>query len=168
MSKIVELPRGRGYAAIGLFHPKATNNVGAVMRAAWVYDARLIVTTGNRYRPVSTDTMNAYKHIPLIQADDLFSALPYSCVPVAVDLIEGAVPLPLYNHPERAFYIFGPEDGTLGKHITDRCRNTIVVPTRGCMNLAAAVNVVLYDRMAKRWNKRAEQDEPIAALSALA
>lgn len=165
MSRIVDVPFARGYAAVGLFQPKDTHNVGAVMRAAWVYDARLVVTTGRRYRPVSSDTMRSYKHIPLLQVDDLFSVIPYDCVPVAVDLLDGAEALPTYRHPERAFYIFGPEDGTLGAGITDRCRDAIIVPTRGCMNLAAAVNVVLYDRLSKRFNRRWEADLPLGALS---
>lgn len=165
MGKIVDLPRGRGYAAIGLIQPKDHNNIGSVLRAAWVYDAAMVVTTGRRYIEASTDTMKGHRHFPLINVDDLFSVIPFGCVPIAVDLIEGAIPLPEYNHPERAFYIFGPEDGTLGKQVTDRCRNIIAVSTRGCMNLAASVNVVLYDRAAKRYPRRAESDAPLAALS---
>ena len=34
------------------------------------------------------------------------------------------------------------------------CEETIYIPTEGCMNLAATVNVVLYDRMAKGLNTR--------------
>lgn len=142
----------RGYAAIGLHQPKTTENVGSALRAAWLYDAAMIVTTGNRYKPVCTDTMKSYRHIPLIQTDDLFSALPYNCVPIAVDLLEDAQPLPSYKHPERAFYIFGPEDGTLGKKITSCCRDKIYIPIKSCMNLAATVNVVLYDRLVKHSN----------------
>jgi tRNA(Leu) C34 or U34 (ribose-2'-O)-methylase TrmL len=59
------------------------------------------------------------------------------------------MPLPGYKHPERALYIFGPEDGTLGHDVLDWCRDVVYVPTNGCMNLAATVNVVLYDRMTK-------------------
>lgn len=140
----------RGYSAIGLHNPKTPANVGSVLRAAHCYDAALIAHTGNRYRKAPTDTMHAYRHIPLIMVDDLFSVIPYDCVPVAVDLLDDARDLTKYTHPERAFYIFGPEDGTLGKHITERCRDRIFVPTRHCMNLAACVNVILYDRMAKR------------------
>jgi tRNA(Leu) C34 or U34 (ribose-2'-O)-methylase TrmL len=94
--------------------------------------------------------MKAYRHIPTVRVDDVFDALPFDCVPIAVDLIDGAVSLPAYKHPERAFYIFGGEDRTLGKRIADRCRDVVFVPTDRCMNLAAAVNVVLYDRMTKR------------------
>lgn len=41
------------------------------------------------------------------------------------------------------------EDGTLREKILSRCRDRVMIPTNGCMNLAATVNVVLYDRTAK-------------------
>jgi len=141
----------RGYAAIGLFKPKAPVNVGSVLRAAWCYDAKLVISQGLRYKRAATDTQNAYKHIPFIEnVDNLMDNIPYDCVPIAVDLIDGAESLVEFKHPERAFYVFGPEDGTLGKQITDRCKHTIYIPTNFCMNLAATVNVILYDRMAKK------------------
>jgi len=46
-------------------------------------------------------------------------------------------------------YIFGPEDGTISQAVIDRADAVVYVPTIGCMNLAATVNVVLYDRLAK-------------------
>lgn len=141
---------GRGYACIGLNRPKDSNNIGGVLRAAGCYSADLIAVAGARYRRSATDTQAAYRHIPLIHTDDLHLVVPFDCVPVAVDLIDGATPLQEYKHPERAFYIFGPEDGTLGKSTTDWCRDVVYVPTSYCMNLAATVNVILYDRMAKR------------------
>lgn len=155
----------RGYACIALHMPKTAVNIGSALRAAHIYGARLIVTSGRRYSPVSSDTTKAYRHVPFLQADDVFEVIPYDCVPVAVDLVEGARALPAYHHPERAFYIFGPEDGTLGRKITDRCRDKIMVPTAHCMNLAAAVNVILYDRMCKAYPKTRESDPPITALS---
>ena len=140
----------RGYAAIGLHRPKTPENVGSVLRAAGVYGASLVATSGIRYRRSRTDTMKAYRHVPFLEDVDLHSVIPFDCVPVAIDLINGAKSLFDYVHPERAFYIFGPEDSTLGKQITAWCRDTVYVPTRGCMNLAACVNVVLYDRMLKQ------------------
>lgn len=140
----------RGYAAIGLHMPKTPANVGGVIRAAHCYGAALVVTTGQRYTRAPTDPQKGYRHIPLVHADELHAVVPFDCVPVGVDLVEGARPLQAYTHPERAFYIFGPEDGTLGPSITSWCRDVIYIPTRHCMNLAATVNVVLYDRMAKR------------------
>lgn len=139
----------RGYAAIGLHMPKTASNVGSVLRAAHCYGAAMVAQTGNRYRYASTDTSKAYRHLPLLKVDDLHSVIPHDCVPVAVDLLPNAQSIVDYKHPERAFYIFGPEDGTLGQAITGYCRDIIFVPTAFCMNLAVTVNVVLYDRFAK-------------------
>lgn len=140
----------RGYAGIGLDNPKSAVNVGSVLRAAGVYDAAFVAAAGRRFGSARTDTMKSHKHLPFLRPENLRDVIPYGCVPVAVDLIEGATPLHEYEHPERAFYIFGQEDGTLGERITSWCRDTIYIPTNGCMNLAATVNVVLYDRLCKQ------------------
>lgn len=140
----------RGFAAIGLLRPKTPANIGGAMRAAHIYGAAMVAVQGER-TPVTSciDTTKAWRSVPVLRADDLFSLCPYDCVPIAVDLVEGAHPLPNFVHPQRAFYIFGPEDGTLGRATLDRCAVRLMVPTRYCMNLAATVNVILYDRMAK-------------------
>jgi len=155
MSNPTIIGRVRGFAAIGLHTPKDHHNIGSVLRAAGCYGAAMVAATGRRYQRARTDTQAAYRHMPLLQVDDLFSVIPHDCVPVAVDLVPGAVALPEYQHPPRAFYIFGPEDGTLGRAVVDRCRDTVMVPTAFCMNLAACVNVVLYDRMAKDLRREA-------------
>ena len=139
----------RGYCGIGLDNPKSNINVGSVIRAAGVYGAAFVAASGGRWSSDKTDTMKHYRHLPLMRPNDLFDLLPYDCVPVAVDLIDDAIPLPDYKHPERAFYIFGAEDATLGHRVLSRCRDVIYIPTNGCMNLAATVNVVLYDRLCK-------------------
>lgn len=141
----------RGYSAIGLDNPKSAVNVGSAMRACANYRASLLAVAGSRYQRCATDTMESYRHLPVLHnQQDLRSVIPFDCVPVAVDLIEGATPLPEYKHPERAFYIFGAEDATLGARVLNWCRDVVYVPTYRCMNLAASVNVVLYDRMVKR------------------
>lgn len=141
----------RGYAAIGLDNPKTCANVGSALRAASVFGAAMVVASGIRYRRAGTDTPAAYRHLPLMTCADLHDLIPYDCIPVAVDLVPGALSLCSYVHPERAFYVFGAEDATLGERVLSWCRDVVYVPTPGaCMNLAAAVNVVLYDRMTKR------------------
>jgi len=140
----------RGFASIGLVRPKSHHNVGSVLRAAFCYGAAMVAIQGDRSDVRShLDTFKAWRHIPVLRGDDLHAMIPFDAVPVAVDLVDGASPLPAYQHPQRAFYVFGPEDGTLGRAILDWCPHRVMVPTRECMNLAAAVNVVLYDRLAK-------------------
>lgn len=149
-SNILKPNVSRGYACIGLDNPKSLVNVGSALRAAGCYGASFVAATGGRYGVCPTDTMKQYRHLPFFRINNLKDLIPYDCVPVAVDLIEGARSLKDYTHPERAFYIFGAEDATLGERVTSWCRDTIYIPTNGCMNLAATVNVVLYDRFFKR------------------
>ena len=56
---------------------------------------------------------------------------------------------PFLDQPDNVIYSFGPEDGTLSQDVIDKADALVYVPTNGCMNLAAAVNVVLYDRLAQ-------------------
>ena len=144
----------RGFAAVVMVNPKTRENVGSALRAAGCYDVSLVVVSGMRpdhyMGRICTDTQKAYRHIPTLRVPDVFDAVPFDCVPIAVDLLPNAKSLVEFHHPERAFYIFGPEDGTLGAAITNRCKYAVQVPTRYCMNLAATVNVILYDRLAKQ------------------
>lgn len=140
----------RGYAAIGLHRPRDAKNMGEVLRAAGCYGASLVAVAGRRFEHTRTDTQKAWRHMPVIEAADLVSVVPFGCAPVAVEFIATARPLPAYTHPERAFYVFGPEDGSLPEALLAQCQDVICIPTHFCMNLAATVNVVLYDRMVKR------------------
>ena len=133
--------------AVGLDNPKTSINIGSALRAVNVYGGSMLAVSGHRYKVSATDTMSTHKEIPLIQVGNLHDAIPYNCVPVAVELVEGAQPLPEYEHPNNAFYVFGAEDATLGKRVLEWCRDVVYIPTNGCMNLAATVNVVLYDRL---------------------
>lgn len=142
----------RGFSAVAVDNVKSAFNAGGVLRAAGCYDAGLVVFSGRRVKPgqMITDTNKEWRHRPAVWADDVFDSIPVGAVPVAVDLVPGAVPLHHFQHPPSAFYIFGAEDNTLGRRILERCRHKVYVPTLRCMNLAATVNVVLYDRCVKR------------------
>lgn len=139
----------RGYAAIGLDRPKDTANLGGVLRAAQCYGAAMVMMMGARMGRYSTDTMKAYRHLPCVEVDDLLKHCPYGAEPIVVELCERAKPIFTFTHPHSAFYIFGPEDGSVKKELVERVGRVIYIPMNGCMNLAATVNVVLYDRLAK-------------------
>lgn len=135
-----------GYAAIGLHNPKDILNIGEALRACGCYGASMIAVSGKRYSRAKTDTQAAHRHMPLIHCEDLELVIPFGATPIAIDLIEGATLLAEFEHPKSAFYIFGPEDGTLD---ISWAKETVYIPTKYCMNLAATVNIVLYDRQAK-------------------
>jgi len=137
---------------IGLIDPKSPTNVGSVMRAAGCYRADLVRYTGSRFERAvqyQTDTKNILDKIPLVREDNLLNDLPSTMKVVCVELAEGATSLPEFVHPEQAIYIFGPEDGSIPQSVIDKADHVVYVPTIGCMNLAASVNVLLYDRLAK-------------------
>ena len=140
----------RGYAAIGLDRPKDTANLGGVLRAAQVYGAAVVMLSGGRMGKYATDTMKAWRHIPCVSVADLWDSIPFAAQPVVVELCPRAKPIFDFVHPHSAFYIFGPEDGSVSKHHVERAPHVIYVPMEGCMNLAATVNVVLYDRLCKQ------------------
>lgn len=140
------------HVTIGLSNPKSPTNVGAVMRAAGCYQVDDVRYTGERYdRAVKfqTDTKKVANKIPLTSIDCLLDGLPEDMKVVCVELAEGAISLPEFQHPDKAIYVFGPEDGSITQQVADRADHVVYVPTVGCMNLAATVNVLLYDRLAK-------------------
>lgn len=139
----------RGYSCIALFNTKESKNIGGSIRAAYCYQSSLIIISGNRYRHMPDDTTKAFRSIPLIQTNNLFDCIPYDCKIIGVEITEKSRDIFKFTHPERACYIFGPEDGSLPEEILNKCNYVISIPTKCCMNLAATVNVVLYDRLLK-------------------
>ncbi len=146
---------------IGLSNPKSPTNVGAVMRAAGCYGVNNVFYTGTRYdraMKLNTDTKQASNNIPLVQLTHLLDNKEDDIQVVCVDLVEGAIPLPNFIHPKKALYLFGPEDGTLKQQLINQADAVVYIPTIGCMNLAATVNGLLYDRLCKSANFETDND----------
>ncbi len=151
---------------IGLYNPKSPTNVGAVMRAAGCYEATQVRYNGTRYSRAAkfqTDTQQANERIDLIEMDDLTAELDNDVDIVCVELAVGATALPHFVHPKKAVYLFGPEDGSLPQDVIDKAQHVVYVPTTSCMNLAATVNVVLYDRLAKTLGAIDDHQQVIAS-----
>lgn len=137
---------------IGLSNPKSPSNVGSIMRAAGCYGVDSVRYSGVRYERAAKfqeDTKHAARRIPLLGVESLTENLSEGTKIVCVELARGATPLPEFCHPAKALYIFGPEDGSITQEVLDQADAVVYIPTIGCMNLAATVNVVLYDRLAK-------------------
>ncbi len=139
----------RGFAAIGLYSPKDGANVGGAFRAASCYGADLIVLDKPRWIRHATNTTKAHLHIPT-QVGPVLELRPFNCPMVVIEIVDGATDIREFHHPERAFYVFGPEDGSVPKDVVAAAQHVVSIPTEYCMNLAATVNVVLFDRLCKR------------------
>jgi len=146
---------------IALTNPKSATNVGGTMRAAGCYDAQKVVYSGERFNRavrLAADTQKIHEIVPLAHYDDLLDALEPGMKLVCIDLIEGAIPLPNFEHPDNAMYLFGPEDNTIKQKVINKADAVVYIPTIGCMNLAASVNVVLYDKLAKSKQHQADDE----------
>ncbi len=142
--------------SIGLSNPKSPDNVASIMRAAGNFRVNRVFYTGERYpRAVRLNpnhpniSRKVSKSVTLEGVDCLISRIPPHCSMVCVELVENAISLADFKHPENAYYIFGPEDGTISQDVINKADAVVYIPTQGCMNLAATVHVVLYDRLAK-------------------
>jgi tRNA(Leu) C34 or U34 (ribose-2'-O)-methylase TrmL len=156
--------------AIALCNPKYARNVSMIVRLASCYGIKQVWFSGDRVslddpsknvdyaekvksRPKNRlpreERMKGYSEVELRQYDYFFDHFP-DAVPVAVELRPHATRLHLFEHPENALYVFGPEDGSLNRLIATRCHQFVVVPTRHCLNLATTVATILWDRHFKR------------------
>lgn len=155
--KRADLAAGRGFACVALDRPADPVNVGHVLRAALCFQARMIIlgqaSADINVRRLPTDPTRAYRHVPVLEVDDLLTAAPRDTALVAVEIVPDAVQLPDFVHPERACYIFGPESGSISDRILARSDHRVQVPTAVSMNLGMTVGVVLYDRCSGRWQR---------------
>ncbi|MFV0573987.1 MAG: RNA methyltransferase [Vibrio sp.] len=159
---VVDVKKSDNKVTIGLTNPKSPSNVGAVMRAVGCYRADAIRYTGERFERASkfhTDTKSMAQKIPLDRVENMLQDLDADTKIVCVELVEGAIALPDFVHPEKAIYVFGPEDGSIDQEVVSKADAVVYVPTVGCMNLAASVNVLLYDRLAKAHHAKPESVE---------
>ncbi len=83
--------------------------------------------------------------------DDLRAHLPYACSLVGVEIVEEAIYLPRFSHPERACYLLGAEDYGLPREVVACCEHAVRIPGAAyCLNLATAAAIIMYDRVSKR------------------
>jgi tRNA(Leu) C34 or U34 (ribose-2'-O)-methylase TrmL len=154
--------------AIVLHMPKYPHNVGQVVRLASAYGIAQVWYSGDRIRQAigerlpREERMRRYEDVLLVNHPDplarLSAALP-DARPVAVELRPNSESLVDFIHPDGLaegdrqhgppIYVFGPEDGSLPGPVVKRCHRFVVIPSFECLNLAASVATVLYDRMSK-------------------
>ncbi|MBX7146489.1 MAG: RNA methyltransferase [Alphaproteobacteria bacterium] len=141
----------RGYFAIGAENISKSMNLGALLRTANAFGASFTFTIGSSldWRSIQqSDTSHAVEHCPVYKwksIDDM--DLPIGCQLVGVELVDRAINLPSFRHPQRAAYILGPEKGNLSGEILAKCHHIVRIPTDFCINLSLAGALVMYDRM---------------------
>jgi tRNA(Leu) C34 or U34 (ribose-2'-O)-methylase TrmL len=148
-------------AAVLLIDPKYGHNLGSAVRACAVFGVPECRWTGWRgardaeARLPREERLRDYRRkVAFGSAVDGDRPIDWfagrGLTPVAVERRQGFEVLGGgFLHPERALYVFGPEDGDLERGTLGACHRFVTIPG-GCLNLGAAVNVVLYDRQRQR------------------
>ena len=142
-------------STIFLENPKYPHNVGGAIRAASCYGVDTVAWSGDRVTNDPTERlpreerMRGYKDVNQLYIPENPKLQSLGKPIICVELLHGAVPLPHFEHPTDAVYVFGPEDGSVSKGLRSACHQFVFIPTRHCLNLAAAVYTLLYDREIK-------------------
>lgn len=139
----------RGYFEIGMFQPKTHENLGTLWRSAYQLGAAGIFTIGRRYQRQASDTLKAWRHVPLRNYESFeqfHAAMPHDCPLVAVEM--GGTPLPTFRHPQRAIYLLGSEDSGLPPSVLAACHQLVSLPSvnANSYNVAVAGSLVMFHR----------------------
>jgi tRNA G18 (ribose-2'-O)-methylase SpoU len=140
----------RGYFGIGAEGISKPMNLGNLIRSAHAFGASFVFLIDAHHTAASalSDTSQAERQLPLYSfasAGEL--TLPRGCALIGVELLDEATLLPSFRHPLNAAYVFGRERGSLSSTMAARCDHLVRIPTRFCINLAAAGAIVMYDRL---------------------
>jgi tRNA(Leu) C34 or U34 (ribose-2'-O)-methylase TrmL len=147
---LTKTTRPLGYLGVGIYNSKRTYNFGALIRAARVFGADFVFSVGHR-NPQEQSSIGIELTLPVFHFNTLelfVASIPANAQLVCVELTPGATEIRSYQHPSRAVYLFGPEDGTLPASIM-RKHDTLILPGAIPLNVAMAATVVLYDRLMK-------------------
>jgi tRNA(Leu) C34 or U34 (ribose-2'-O)-methylase TrmL len=166
----------RGYFGVGVWKPKAAVNVGTLWRSCQCFGASFFFTIRERFPEKARinmvradpalgqpgDTTRAWRHVPYLafeDLEDLRHSVPLAKI-VAVETGVGEPPDDLFRfeHPSRAIYLLGAEDGGIPREVLAGCDYVVEIPSSHCLNVAVAGSIVIYDRCLKQhfW---AQQEE---------
>ena len=138
------------YFEIGVYYPRNSANIGTLWRSAYQLGAAGIFTIGRPYKRQTSDTADTLFHIPLrhyANFEEFLAARPVGAVLVGIEM--GGEPLAHFQHPERAIYLLGAEDGGLPPKILKACNSVVAIESERSQsfNLAVAGSIVMYHRL---------------------
>lgn len=146
--------------AVIMTNPKYAHNVASAIRCCSCYGLDTVIWTPDRSgdlrvnpeqmeRLPREERMKGYKSVYWEANKRPFDLFP-DAIPVCVELVPHAENLAQFSHPEKAVYVFGPEDGSVPQVFRKFCHRFVFIPSAHCLNLSVALGTVLYDRRAKR------------------
>ena len=142
----------RGFFAIGIENGKFSVNLGTLIRSAKLFNASFVFTIGKRYKKEASDTMKAYRHLPILFFEDVQTfknTLPKNTKIIGIEMTQDAIDIVNYVHPENAVYLLGSEDKGLSKEAMAICDEIIRINTRYSLDVSVAGSIIMYDRILK-------------------
>lgn len=163
-----------------LYDPKYIHNLGAAIRSCACFGISRLYWTGSRLdfstnshkwrkrlaRIPREERLRGFRSVRFQRHDRPFDLFPPHAIPICVE-VQPSQSLRTFEHPEPPYtpvYIFGPEDGHVPASIRALCHRFVHIPSHHCLNLAAAINIVLYDRRIKRQALGLEPDLPVESM----
>lgn len=156
--------------AVILSRVKYPHNLAAAIRASACFGIDKLYWTGQRFnfedgqRLPREERMKGYRNVEFRPTERPFDLLSSDMVPVCVELVPNASELTFFEHPKNAAYVFGPEDGHVPQSFRGLCHQFVYIPANHCLNLAAAINVILAHRTLQRIARGL--DEPLSPVIA--
>jgi len=146
-----------GYFEIGIYHVKSEVNIGTLWRSAYQLGASGIFTIGKRYQKQSSDTLKAFRHVPLRHYEtfeDFNRNRPYGAILIGIEM--GGGNLSDFAHPKSAIYLLGAEDHGLPDEILNQCQTIVSLQAinQPSYNVAVAGSIVMYHRLYCCSNRR--------------
>lgn len=152
MAKLKQTYVNEGFFGIGVINNVTELNIGTLWRSAYILGASFIFTVDKKYKPQCSDVTKAWTKIPLFHYNDmeeLKENLPFSTQLIGVELVDDAIPLIDFEHPQRAAYLLGNEQIGLSQRVLDQCQSVIKLPGNFSLNVAVTGSIILYDRTTK-------------------
>lgn len=145
----------RNFFGVGIYHGKTYQNLGSLLRTAYMYGASYAFTIGARYSEQRTDVGKVSRHCPVFNYkdfDDFYSHIPQNSDLVAVEMGERAKPMELFTWPPRPIILLGAEDIGIPETELKKCRFIVNISTKKpiSINVACAGSMAIYDYHAKR------------------
>ena len=133
---------------ICLYSPKNIENWGSILRVAYNFNVDFVCTIKARYTRQSRDTINFKYQKPIFRfdsTDQFLDHYPKECGLVNVEILPQSLSLESFSHFKNAIYVFGPENGSIPKDLTES-RTCIKINSNQCLNQAMCAGIVMFHR----------------------
>ncbi len=124
-------------------------NMGTIVRSANAFGVRRVHIIGRRqWNKRGAMMTDKYLHVVYHGNVDEFVSATLGKSLIAIDNVEGSVPLQSIKLPKQAIMLFGSESNGLSTELLDRCDSIIAIEQLGStrsLNVGVAAGIAMYE-----------------------